>query len=367
MNRLEEVQVKLQRVRHLIEQRQLSGLLLKTQPNFSWLTAGGLNSVGIATELGVTSILVTPDGLYLIANTIEAPRAMKEEGLGELGFTLLTFDWYENRELQLVREIVGDGSVGCDVAVSGLLHIADDVAKLRYELTEGEVDRYLFLGTKVSTAIENTLMEVKPGDSEAEVIGRLCAELWKDRIDAVGYQSAADERAYLYRHPIPTMRRVDKYLMLCINARYKGLVTSITRLVHFGQPASELLRQFRHNLEIECAMIAKTRVGRPMREPLLTAIEMYEQLGYAGEWKLHHQGGAMGYYARDIRVTPTTQDLVGKNQAFCWNPSISGTKTEDAFIATPDGPKMITGPVVYPAVTVESNGFEFKRPGMLVL
>lgn len=366
MNRYEEVQIKLKRVRHLIQERQLSGVLLKSQANHSWLTAGGLNCVGIATEVGVTSVLVTPDGLYLIANAIEAARAMEEEGLEDLGFALLTFEWYDNQELQLVREIVGDAPVGCDLPAPGLDHIPDDIARLRYELTPGEVDRYMFLGAKLSAAIEETLTEVEPGDSEAEIIGRLCARLWKNRIDAVGYQSAADERARLYRHPIPTMKRVDRYLMLCINARYKGLVTTITRLLHFGTPPADLAKQLHHNLEIECAMISRTRIGKPMSGPVVAAVELYERLGYPGEWKLHHQGGAMGYYPRDTRVTPTTQDLVVQNQAFCWNPSISGTKTEDAFIATPDGPKMITGPVLFPVVTVESDEHQFRRPGLLI-
>ena len=43
----------------------------------------------------------------------------------------------------------------------------------------------------------------------------------------------------------------------------------------------------------------------------------------------------MGYGARDIRVTQETKDVIEENQAFCWNPSISGTKTEDGFIAPP--------------------------------
>ena len=56
-----------------MEAKGLDGILLKKQPNFSWFTAGGLNMVGIATEMGMTSLLITRTGRYLIANTIEAP------------------------------------------------------------------------------------------------------------------------------------------------------------------------------------------------------------------------------------------------------------------------------------------------------
>ena len=75
----------------------------------------------------------------------------------------------------------------------------------------------------------------------------------------------------------------------------------------------------------------------------------------------------MGYYARDIKVVAETKDLVQERQAFCWNPSITGTKTEDGFIATAQGPVMISQPVIFPQVRQEIDGVQFVRPGMLVV
>jgi Xaa-Pro aminopeptidase len=365
MERKQEVDVKLQRVRSFLQEKNLDALLLKKQPNFSWLTAGGLNMVGITTEMGVTSLLVTAQDAYVIASRIEANRMMQEEGLGELGFKLLEYEWYDNKEMDYVKEVVGEGRVGGDAAVPGVEDVAADVNRLRYELTEGEIQRYLFLGEKVSAAIEKTLTEVQPGDTEAEITGRLAAELWRDRIDPTGYMAAADERADLYRHPIPTMNKVKKYLMLCVNARYKGLITTITRLVHFGPVPEELRKQYLDNVKIECTMIAKTTIGTPMNVPLLTAIDMYENMGYHDEWKLHHQGGPMGYYGRDIRVHHKVEEKVRPNQAFCWNPSITGTKSEDGFIATPNGPLMISKPIIFPTVEMEVEGIKFVRPDIL--
>ena len=89
MTRLDEVGVKEGRLTRLMEMKGLDGILLKKQPNFSWFTAGGLTMVGIATEMGMTSLLVTRTGRFLIANRIEAPRMMDEEGLASLGFELL--------------------------------------------------------------------------------------------------------------------------------------------------------------------------------------------------------------------------------------------------------------------------------------
>ena len=49
----EEIKEKEQRIRAFLQEKNLQGLLLKRQANFSWLTGGGLNLVGITTELGV--------------------------------------------------------------------------------------------------------------------------------------------------------------------------------------------------------------------------------------------------------------------------------------------------------------------------
>jgi len=365
MERINEVCEKLIRMRRFMEDNDLKAMLIKKQPNFCWLTAGGLNMVGVATEIGVTSLLVTSCDHFVISNRIEAQRMMNEEGLASLGFKLLSYEWYEDKEVALVKEAAGDDDIGCDVGVGGFINVDARFKELRYELTEGEIERYLFMGGKLSTAIEKVLMDIKPGETEAEITGRLCAELWKDRIDPVGYMAAADDRASLYRHPIPTMNRVKKYLMLCINARYKGLVTTITRLAHFGGVPDTLQKQYRTNAQIECIMIANTKIGEKINLPLMTAIEEYKRIGLPEEWKLHHQGGSMGYYAREIRVTPKNTELILKNQAFCWNPTISGTKSEDGFIVTPDGPVMITKPVLFPNIRLDAEGYEFIRPAIL--
>ena len=368
MTRLEEVLIKEGRLRRLMAEKGLDGILLKKQPNFSWLTAGGLNMVGIATEMGMTSLLVTRSGRYVIANNIEAGRMLKEEGLGELGFELLTHAWHVDREAELVGKVAGDLSrVGSDSGFAGTRNVEGDVKKLRYSLTENEVERFLFLGDRLSRAVEKVALAVRPGDAECEIAGRVGAELWKDRIDPTGFQSAADERVSSYRHPIPTNRLIRKYLMISVNARYKGLISTITRIVHIGKPDPKLIRQFADTTEIECRMIEATRPGVPASVPFEAGLEAYRELGYADEWKLHHQGGAMGYYARDIKVTSETMDLVEENQAYCWNPSITGTKTEDGFIVTSAGPVMITRPVIFPVIEYKRNDVHILRPGLLVL
>jgi Xaa-Pro aminopeptidase len=365
---LDEVVLKHRRVADFLELNNLSAVLLKKQPNFSWFTGGGLNMVGIATEMGVTSLLITRGARYVLANRIEAARMMEDEGLAELGFELLDYEWYADKEAALVRTVSPDlGRVGADSGFATCPNVDGEFKKLRYSLTENEIERYGFLGDKLSQAIEKVMLGIRPGDKECEIAGRIGVDLWRDRIDPTGLQVAADDRMYRYRHPIPTTRMVKRYVMVSVNARYKGLITTVTRILHFGRPEAGLVKQFADNNEIECRMIAAAKQGTPLADAFKTGLAAYKELGYEDEWLLHHQGGAMGYYARDIRVTADTPDLVQDNQAICWNPSIAGTKTEDAFIATAEGPLMITHPVVYPKLVTDIDGVQIVKPGLLII
>ena len=366
MDRKEEISIKEARVRRLMNSLGLEGVAFKKQSNFSWFTAGGINIVPVCTEMGFTTILITEKEKYLIANRIESARNMEEEGLADLGFNLLEYEWFESGEPDLIKKIVPSLNVGCDVSVYGLKNIKQQIKEIRYSLIPSEIERYLWLGEKTSEAIESVLLDVKqPGFTEAEITGELAKRLWKNRIDPVGYQAAADERAYKYRHPIPTEKKIEKWLMLCVMARKWGLITTITRLLNFGKTPDKIKRQYRDNAYIECEMIAATQPGTQTKAIFNLTCDLYEKLGYHDEWKLHHQGGAMGYDVRDYVCSSDSREIVQENQCFCWNPSISGTKSEDAFVAMNDGFKFITKPVLFPSLEIKVGNIIFQRPDIL--
>jgi len=56
-------------------------------------------------------------------------------------------------------------------------------------------------------------------------------------------------------------------------------------------------------------------------------------------------------------------------QAFAWNPSITGTKSEDTILTAPGGgaPEFLTQPLDWPATDVEWGGGTVARPDILVL
>lgn len=360
-----EIREKEQRVRDLLQSRGFAGILLKRQANFSWMTGGGLNLVGITTEMGATSLLIMKNEKFLISNNIEEPRMIHEEGLEAQGFIPKTYPWYEDQEAGIVKGLVKEDALGADVPFPGAETLTEDIARLRYSLTPEEIERYRWLGERASLSLEKTLQETRKGEKESEVVGRLCRELWKDRIDPVTLMAAADERVFQFRHPIPSEKSIEKYLMVSVNARKWGLIVSLTRFLHFGKLPVELKEKYLANVFIDCVFMASTRPGRPAHQVLQRGVEAYRQKGFPEQWKFHHQGGSIGYTGRDCRTNFNTQDVIQENQAFTWNPSLEGTKSEDTILASSKGLEMITRPMSYPTLAMTVDGIPFVRPDIL--
>jgi Xaa-Pro aminopeptidase len=365
MARDAEIREKEKRVRDLLRSKGFAGILLKRQANFSWMTGGGLNLVGITTEMGATSLLITSNEKYLISNNIEAPRMIHEEGLQAQGFIPKTYPWYEDQETAIVKTLVKEGPLGSDVPFPGAVTVAEEIARLRYSLTPEEVERYRWLGERASLALERTLQETRKGEKESEVVGRLCRELWKDRIDPVTLMAAADERVFKFRHPIPSEKSIERYLMVSVNARKWGLIVSLTRFVRFGKLPIELKEKYLANVFIDCVFMAATKPDTHARQVLQRGLEAYREKGFPEEWKFHHQGGSIGYTGRDYRTHFNTQEIIQENQAFTWNPSLEGTKSEDTILASAKGVEMITRPMSYPTLAMTVDGVSFLRPDIL--
>jgi Xaa-Pro aminopeptidase len=155
--------------------------------------------------------------------------------------------------------------------------------------------------------------------------------------------------------------------MISVNSRKRGLIVSITRFVQFGKVPADLRKCYEDNVYVDTAMMTATIPGRPASEVFEAALHAYAEKGYPEEYKLHHQGGAIGYVGRDYRVTAKTIEIIQENQAFTWNPSITGTKSEDTMLATKNGPIVFSEPSLFPVLTMERNGYVFKRPDIMEL
>ncbi len=358
----EEFSIKLGRVRKLMEEKGLDGVFLKRQDDFAWLSCGGRNYVG-AGDMGNCGLLVTHDGYYAITNNIEAPRMAAEENLGELGFDIKAGVWHDSGfEGKEIAALTDGGKVGKDFGEGS---IAEDIKGIRMDLTEAEIDRYLSNGHDASEAMEEAAATIAKGDIEYSIAARIIKNMEDRGLEMVSCMVAADERIRSYRHPLPTGKTVENLVQIGGNFRRDGLIICMTRYVSLSPLSDALKKQYHDNQIIDGTYIAASRPGTIYSDALLAGKRMYEELGYGEEFDKHHQGGPIGYAGRDYRVGFTTNGRIQDHQAFCWNPSITGTKSEDTCIVTKDGVQMVTGPVLFPKVVVSAGGMNLERPAIL--
>ncbi|MCG2767533.1 MAG: M24 family metallopeptidase [Chloroflexota bacterium] len=361
----EELYIKHSRVRALLRREGLDALLLRRVSSFAWFTGGAAGYVTTNCEIGPSSILITPDAKYVITDTIEAPRLREEEKLEEKGFILRIAPWYESQDV--VAQLTSGLRVGCDGPYPGMVDLSASVSSLRRSLLRQEVVRFGVLGRACGSALEKAARSVTPGLTEYEISSLVAQEAWARGITPILILVAVDQRVFDFRHPLPTDMPLQRYAMLVLCGRNWGLIASCTRLVHFGPLPADLKRKQESVARVDATLIAGTRPGVRVADIFGAAVQTYAAEGYPEEWTLHHQGGCAGYEGRECKATLECAEVVHQGEAFAWNPSITGTKSEDTIIVGSDENEIITATGAWPTIAVEINGRTILRPAVLEL
>ncbi len=360
MTRSEDFGRKLDKIRNVLVRRGLDGVLVTQRYNFAWATSGGRNYVGITSETGAAWLWVGLRRVLLVANNIETPRVLDEE-LADLGVGLRQFDWWQMPGPEDVARELGGEHTTTDLTLSS------DFAELRSTLSAYEVDLYRQLGRDCGTAVGEVARTVKRGDTENSIAGSLAERLLELGIVPVVLLVAADERVDRYRHPLPTESRVQNKAMLVVCGLRHGLIASVTRLVYLGRPPEDLRRRHAAVTYVDAVAISQTRPGRTGADVFAAIKSAYAEAGYPDEWRNHHQGGATGYQSREWKATPDCTKRVQVNQAFAWNPSIAGTKSEDTILVTEGGAEVLTSTPGWPVVKQQISNLTLERPDILQL
>jgi antitoxin VapB len=213
--------------------------------------------------------------------------------------------------------------------------------------------------------MRSAIHRVQPGLSEYELSALLADEAEKRGVQAIVNLIATDERIFNYRHPLPTDKRLERYAMLVLCGRKQGQVCSITRLIHFGPLSDELRVKMEAVAAIDAAAIVKTRPDRTLGDVFADIQQAYADTGFADEWQLHHQGGPGGYEPREAIATPGASQVVAAGQVYAWNPSITGTKSEDAMLVGATGNEVLTTIDDWPMIEVVVDGIALPRPAIL--
>jgi len=365
-----EITGKLTKLSALLDRHSLDGVLLWHRANFAWITAGKDNHIANNSPAGVAAILATRDRLTCLCNGIEAPR-MRDEELAGTGIEVVEYPWWDQgAAARTSRDVFAGGKIGVDSDESGLglPALPREFVELRWSLTAEEIARYREGGRRTSAAIERACASLRHEQSEHEAAGLLDYEMHAAGLNPVVTLVAADQRINHFRHPIPTSRRIDRVVMLVSCAEFSGLISNVTRFVHFGPVPPERARRLEAVARIDAAVNLATRPNRTMGEIFADLQRAYSDNGFPDEWKHHHQGGSTGYAGREAFATPSSQIKVLENQAFAWNPSVIGAKSEDTVLCTSAGIEFLTAPSPqWPQIEVAVGGKTLARAGALVL
>lgn len=356
MQPIDEINVKHDQIRGLLQVRGASGLWLRRTRNIAWITAGADASIPIDADYGMYSILVTPEKRVVYTNNIEATRLHAEDKLETLGFEYSESPWYAVEGPDMAGVIVDDGDV------------EDDIQRLRWALTEGERERFRALGQDAANALEETVRAVRSGETEFEIAARLDAACKARGGLAAVNLVGTDERISQHRHPLATMKKLDKYAMVVVCMRRGGLVVAATRFAHIGPIPAATQEKLHKIAAIDAAVMAASRVGRTLGDAFSDLLAAYAAQGETDQWRLHHQGGLIGYVGRERVVnTPNDDTRIMDGHAFAWNPSIVGCKSEDTILVSGSGMEIVTHTGNWPTVNIDVNGHSIPRPAILEL
>jgi len=363
------VEGKIKRLRDFLREKDLDGVLLRKRRSFSWLTNGHVNHIFTTSELGVADLLIFEDKLYCITTKMEFARIQEEE-LSELEIEWITPEWYEGHQ-EAIRKLCQGKKIGTDVCPETIpltagIDMSQELAKLSYILSHEEIERYRWLSQNVARALELTCRQIVPGMSEFEIQALLISKVVRLGIQPQVLLVATDQRIYKYRHPIPTEKKLECYAMLVLCGEKWGLVSNATRFVHFGSITEELQQNKRKLLEIDLAFNSATWPGVPIKDVFRQGIEAYGRMGYQEDWRSLHQGGPTGYASREFLANLECEGMVQNHQAFAWNPSLKGIKSEDTILVTENGPEFLTHTGKWDYMKMEKNGLIYLRPDILI-
>ena len=356
MSRVLEQREKRARISALLAAKNLDAVVLKKGANVAWII-GGRAHIPTTLELSCMDVVVYRDRIVVVTNKIEAPRLTAEELTGDE--ELIVVNWFEGREAQLPK---GE-RIGSDGPDADRVNILSDIETLRRNLNDYEVNRLRDISKDAAEALGEAMLDIDPDMSEVEVAGEIAEELWERNLEPVVLLVAGEKRIKEFRHPLPTTNEIGSIGMGVICARRKGLIASVTRLVHFGEIPAQVNETYRRLLNVEAAFLDGTKIGASFAEAFKAGEISYLKEGFArDEWTKHHQGGPTGYLPRDFPAHEKTPQLIGLNNAIAWNPSAEGLKVEDTIVTSASGLEILTIDSSWPTVEISGR----KRPDIVV-
>ena len=360
IERLNDFRSKVQDLRDIINSKKTEGLKIDSQKNFSYLT-GGNGYIGFASTASCATIIVTLKKLYLVANNIESQRLYEEQLDKNKDVVIMEYPWYEeSKKQELISQIVEEKKL-LDEA-----EVADEISSLRTKLSDHNKEELRILCKESAIIVENICKDLNADITENELAGEISKRLWEANIEPITILIGFDERAEKYRHPVFVGNKLKNYALVAICTRRNGLICSLTRNVLLTSD-DKMIEKHEKCAYVDAVFTSNIVAGEKLSDVFLKGVSAYEEVGYEGEYKHHHQGGLTGFMAREIKANVDTHHLIRVGEAYAFNPSIQGAKTEDTVLLTDNELEVLTYTGNYSYVEVEVDGITHIKPTVYVV
>jgi Xaa-Pro dipeptidase len=359
-----ELQIKHDKIKKLLEEKNLDGIVFTTHSSFKWLSCGRANDVLKNENASLVYFFITPDKKYFIASRSDSFRVMTEE-LGGLEYEAVLYNWYNESVFDAVKRLGNYKKIGSDFTSDSTVFIPGEISSIRAELTEFEIIRYKKTCAEYTALLTDYCLSIKPGTTEIEIAnGLLCAG--SDRhIRFPALMVGSDERISLYRHPAATDKKVKKYVLFATVVEREGICANVSRSVYFGEAPEELKMKQDVVNTIEASYQSYSTPGATLGEIFEKGKKAYKEAGFAGEWENHLQGGISGYSPLEFLAVENSFVKVKENNIMAWNPTITGAKSEDPVHISKNGPIQYTIDSRWPSKEYTVGQKKFIRPVIL--
>jgi Xaa-Pro dipeptidase len=358
-----EVATKLALVRARLGAIGAPAVVLTTSGAVAWLTAGLTNRIESGSTASAMWAVVTRDDAIALTTNVERPRIGAEHGIAERGLRLEEIEWFGGEEAFVRAACECAGAPAAALASDG--HAAfgvdagDVLAALRLALLPAERERLSALGIDAAGALEQALVEWRPGERDLDVQGRVAEYLERTGAFGACLIVGGDDRVERFRHPLAVGAPVRRLAMTVVVAERDGLHAAATRMASAGGLSDDVRAAWRAAVTVESRMLAASRVGATYGDVLAACDQAYAEAGHPGAWREHYQGGPIAYRQREFEIVPSQRESpwyrlrIAPGHAVAWNPSVAGGgKSEDTFLIDDEGVRCVTDSGDWPQATV---------------
>ncbi|APZ92810.1 Metallopeptidase family M24 [Fuerstiella marisgermanici] len=362
--RLEDVELKHDRVRNLLKATGAHAVLLQDPANIAWFTAGGDMS-RCSTEECANSVFVTPDARLFATNSVDSAQIFEREAFA-LGFQLKQREWFQPHS-ELVADLCRGRKVISDRNAGGTKSARRAIRALRLPLTNLETDRLKTLSKVAVHAVEATGHHLKVNATESEVAAEVSHRLLKRTVAAARIQVCADGRNERYRHWTFGDQPIKNYAVISCVARRWGLHVGVTRTICLHSVPQNLLAAFQKATLVHATGLFFSRHGEALADVWKKIHRIYEKFEMAGEWQKADQASVIGYSPSEVQLTPDSDHQLEAPVPMFWHPSVGPALVGDTVLCLPSANEQLTQSSTWPRISVKVKGREVICPGILLI